>query len=59
MSTDITADELTPDRERAVLDDIPMGRKGTVADVIAFLRRPESSYRTGATYDINGGLHIH
>lgn len=62
VNTDITADELTPDRERAVLEDIPMGRKGTAADVadaIAFLCRPESSYLTGATYDINGGLHIH
>ncbi|WP_245606540.1 hypothetical protein [Streptomyces himastatinicus] len=30
-----------------------------MADVIAFLARPESSYLTGATYDVNGGSHIH
>ena len=61
VDTDITA-ELAPERERAVIDDLPMRRKGTVddvADVIAFLCRPESSYVTGSTYDINGGLHIH
>ncbi|EFL29252.1 hypothetical protein SSOG_08966 [Streptomyces himastatinicus ATCC 53653] len=41
---------------------VPARRIGDVedvADVIAFLARPESSYLTGATYDVNGGSHIH
>ena len=39
-----------------------MGRLGNVndvADLITYLCRPESGYITGATYDVNGGLHIH
>ncbi|AXB44481.1 SDR family NAD(P)-dependent oxidoreductase [Amycolatopsis albispora] len=62
VDTDITAGKLDPDRKAAMVADIPMGRTGTVtdvADVIAFLCRPESSYLTGVTYDINGGSHIH
>ncbi|MBE8523542.1 SDR family oxidoreductase [Amycolatopsis sp. H6(2020)] len=62
VDTDITAGKLAPERKAAMVADIPMGRTGTVADVadvIAFLCRPESSYLTGATYDVNGGSHIH
>ena len=39
-----------------------VGRKGRVADVadlITYLCRAESGYITGATYDVNGGAHIH
>jgi 2-hydroxycyclohexanecarboxyl-CoA dehydrogenase len=62
VDTDITAGKLSPERKAAMVADIPTGRTGTVddvADVIAFLCRAESSYITGATYDINGGSHIH
>ncbi|MGW7517870.1 SDR family NAD(P)-dependent oxidoreductase [Streptomyces sp. NPDC054796] len=62
IDTDITAGRLDPERKAAMVADIPMGRTGTVtdvADVIAFLARPESEYLTGVTYDINGGSHIH
>ncbi len=41
---------------------MPVGRKGRVADVadlITYLCREESGYITGATYDVNGGAHIH
>ena len=61
VDTDITAGKLAPERKAAMIADIPMGRTGTVedvADVITFLCRPESSYLTGVTYDINGGSHI-
>jgi hypothetical protein len=40
----------------------PVGRVGTVddvADLITYLCRQESGYITGATYDVNGGSHIH
>ena len=62
IDTDITAGKLDPEREARVVADVPVGRKGRasdVADVIAYLCRPESGYVTGATYDVNGGSHIH
>jgi 2-hydroxycyclohexanecarboxyl-CoA dehydrogenase len=62
IDTDITAGKLSPDRESALLAEVPTGRVGRVedvAEVISFLCRPESSYLTGVTYDINGGSHIH
>ena len=61
IDTDITAGQLDPARKARMVADIPMGRAGRtedVADVIAFLCRPETSYVTGATWDINGGSHI-
>ena len=48
--------------EKQVLAGVPVGRKGRVADVadlITYLCREESGYITGATYDVNGGAHIH
>jgi 2-hydroxycyclohexanecarboxyl-CoA dehydrogenase len=62
IDTDITAGALDGDREAQILDGIPMGRKGAVSDVadlITYLCREESSYITGATYDVNGGSHMH
>ena len=62
IDTDITAGKLTGEKEAALLDGIPVGRKGRtddVADLISYLCRPESGYITGATYDVNGGSHIH
>lgn len=62
IDTDITAGKLDPSREAAILEGVPMGRKGRaadVADLITYLCRPESGYITGATYDVNGGSHIH
>ncbi|WP_181805598.1 SDR family NAD(P)-dependent oxidoreductase [Streptomyces shenzhenensis] len=62
IDTDITQGKLDQDRRDAMTADIPMRRIGDVsdvADVIAFLTRPGSGYITGATYDVNGGSHIH
>jgi NAD(P)-dependent dehydrogenase (short-subunit alcohol dehydrogenase family) len=62
IDTDITGGQLDGDREARLLAGIPVGRKGRIADVadlITYLCREESGYITGATYDVNGGSHIH
>jgi 2-hydroxycyclohexanecarboxyl-CoA dehydrogenase len=62
IDTDITGGALDEDRKAGLLAGIPVGRTGNVADVadlIAYLCREESGYITGATYDVNGGSHIH
>ncbi|MFI0822735.1 SDR family oxidoreductase [Streptomyces sp. NPDC021098] len=62
IDTEITQGKLDSARKAAMVADIPARRIGgvdDVADVIAFLARPESGYLTGATYDVNGGSHIH
>ena len=62
IDTDITAGKLDGEREAQILASIPVGRKGRIADVadlITYLCREESGYITGATYDVNGGSHIH
>jgi NAD(P)-dependent dehydrogenase (short-subunit alcohol dehydrogenase family) len=62
IETDITGGALEGERKAELLAGTPVGRTGTVrdvADLIAFLCREESGYITGATYDVNGGSHIH
>lgn len=62
IDTDITGGALEGELEQKLLEGIPVGRKGSttdVADLITYLCRPESGYITGATYDVNGGSHIH
>ena len=62
IDTDITGGALEGDRKTQLVAGIPVGRTGNVADVadlITYLCRPESGYITGATYDVNGGAHIH
>ncbi|MPY83084.1 MAG: SDR family oxidoreductase [Actinophytocola sp.] len=62
IDTDITGGALDGERKEELLAGIPVGRNGTVADVadlITYLCREESGYITGATYDVNGGSHIH
>ncbi|TQM11852.1 SDR family NAD(P)-dependent oxidoreductase [Pseudonocardia kunmingensis] len=62
IDTDITGDALQGERKEALIAGIPVGRNGRVADVadlITYLCRVESGYITGATYDVNGGSHIH
>ena len=62
IDTDITGGALEGEKKTALLAGIPVGRNGRVedvADLITFLCRPETGYVTGATYDVNGGSHIH
>lgn len=62
IDTDITGGALDGARKEALIAGIPVGRNGIVADVadlITFLCRAESGYITGATYDVNGGSHMH
>jgi 2-hydroxycyclohexanecarboxyl-CoA dehydrogenase len=62
IDTDITGGALEGERKAALIAGIPVGRTGRVddvADLITYLCREESGYITGATYDVNGGSHIH
>ncbi len=62
IDTDITGGALEGERKAQLVAGIPVGRNGNVADVadlIAYLCREESGYISGATYDVNGGAHIH
>ena len=52
---------LSDERKAVLLQELPVGRIGTVddvANVIEFLLREDSGYLTGVTYDVNGGSHI-
>lgn len=62
IDTDITGGALEGERKAQLIAGVPVGRNGTVADVadlITYLCREQSGYITGATYDVNGGSHIH
>ncbi len=62
IDTDITGGALEGERKAQLVAGIPVGRNGNVndvADLITYLCREETGYVTGATYDVNGGSHIH
>ncbi len=62
IDTDITGGALEGERKTQLVAGIPVGRNGNVndvADLITYLSREECGYITGATYDVNGGAHIH
>ena len=62
IQTDITGDKLTSDMRTEILKGIPLGRLGDAADVAnacLFLLSDLSSYLTGITLDVNGGMLIH
>jgi NAD(P)-dependent dehydrogenase (short-subunit alcohol dehydrogenase family) len=62
IQTDITGGNLTPDLKAEILKGIPLNRLGDADDVgnaCLFLASDLSSYITGATIDVNGGMLIH
>lgn len=61
IDTDIMGGPLSDERKLVLLQELPVGRIGTVEDVAAvvnFLLSEEAGYLTGVTYDVNGGSHI-
>jgi NAD(P)-dependent dehydrogenase (short-subunit alcohol dehydrogenase family) len=62
IHTDITGGLMQDDRRHAIIDGIPLGRLGEAQDVAnaaLFLASDLSSYLTGVTLDVNGGMLIH
>ncbi|REE19351.1 NAD(P)-dependent dehydrogenase (short-subunit alcohol dehydrogenase family) [Paraburkholderia sp. BL27I4N3] len=62
IQTDITGDKLTTEMRAEVIKGIPLGRLGDAADVAnacLFLASDLSTYLTGITLDVNGGMLIH
>lgn len=60
IDTDI-AKSLNEEQFKALIKDIPIGRRGKVEEVasaITFLASDEASYITGEEIDINGGSHM-
>ncbi|QXH44194.1 SDR family oxidoreductase [Pseudomonas xanthosomatis] len=62
IHTDITGGLMHDERRHAIIDAIPLGRLGEARDVAnaaLFLASDLSSYLTGITLDVNGGMLIH
>ncbi|WP_458129948.1 SDR family NAD(P)-dependent oxidoreductase [Pseudomonas sp. Z2-11] len=62
IHTDITGGLMQDERRHAIIEGIPLGRLGAAQDVAnaaLFLASDLSSYLTGTTLDVNGGMLIH
>jgi 3-oxoacyl-[acyl-carrier protein] reductase len=60
IDTDMTK-ELSDDRRRQLLDQVPLKRLGTpeyVASAVLFLMGEGAGYITGTTLDVNGGMYM-
>jgi 3-oxoacyl-[acyl-carrier protein] reductase len=60
IATDMT-DALPSAQREALLQQIPLGRLGTPADVaeaVAFLASPQAGYITGSELHVNGGMYM-
>lgn len=58
IETDMT-DALTADQKKSIMDKIPLQRMGStkeIAEAVKFLLSDQSSYITGHTLSVNGGL---
>jgi len=59
--TTAMTEALTEEQTKAVTDQVPMGRRGSEADVahaVVFLASKEAGYITGHVFDVNGGLYM-
>ncbi|MCH8843497.1 MAG: 3-oxoacyl-[acyl-carrier-protein] reductase [SAR324 cluster bacterium] len=59
IDTDMTR-ELTEPQQKAILDQIPLGRMGDakeIAKVVRFLASDDAAYITGETLHVNGGMY--
>ena len=57
--TDMSGDELDSDEGKKKIENIPIGRIGTIeeiANTVSFLCSEEASYITGQTINVNGGM---
>ncbi|WP_347554213.1 SDR family NAD(P)-dependent oxidoreductase [Robbsia sp. KACC 23696] len=62
IQTDITGGKLTPEMRADIVKGIPLGRLGEandIANACLFLASDLSTYLTGITLDVNGGMLIH
>jgi NAD(P)-dependent dehydrogenase (short-subunit alcohol dehydrogenase family) len=62
IETNFVAESISPERLKELSTAIPLGRPGRpeeVAGACMFLASDLSTYMTGATLDVNGGIHIH
>jgi len=62
LDNDFTKGRMTDEIKAKIASNVPMGRLGTpeeLANACLFLASDMSSYVTGATLDVNGGLFIH
>lgn len=62
IQTDITEGKLTNEMKAKIIEGIPLSRLGDAIDVaraVLFLASDLSSYSTGITLDVNGGMLIH
>ncbi|NQW01400.1 MAG: SDR family oxidoreductase [Rhodospirillales bacterium] len=62
LDNDFTKGRMTAEIKAKIAANVPMGRLGTpqeLANACLFLASDMSSYITGATLDVNGGLFIH
>jgi 3-oxoacyl-[acyl-carrier protein] reductase len=60
IDTDMTR-SLTDEQKKALLDQIPLGRLGSVEDVaaaVSYLASPAAGYVTGAVLHVNGGMYM-
>jgi NAD(P)-dependent dehydrogenase (short-subunit alcohol dehydrogenase family) len=58
--TDMSGDELDSDEGKKKIENIPIGRIGTIeeiANTVSFLCSEEASYITGQTINVNGGMY--